>query len=371
MKKIVITDLQSEQLELSPARYQLLEELADKGYETYVVLPGKLKMRRRFPYIHHVINATGMTTKTIRNKIISINPEIVIATFYEDMKVVYFLPFVMKHTVFYYYNLEILTPYISKEFINDNLRSYIRYKIEYPIRKLQEIIYTRNVKLFIIQDDLRRRLSEKYHIKHRNTLLIPNSYVLDCNSIIDEPGTGIIYSGGIKRAFLIGQFDKLKKIKNISVTFSGHMDQWCQCRAIELKKTNPNIKFYEKNLSPEEHTEYLRKFAVGLVWYSPLKEDEQNYYIGLASGKMFKHLSLGQPIIAVKCPGITAEVNKYKLGVVIDDISELEEAYAKIISNYKYYQSNIISTYKKKYDFKQVIKPLLECIEKDVVEVKF
>ena len=41
------------------------------------------------------------------------------------------------------------------------------------------MLYTRRVKAFSIQDRLRMRLSEKYHIKHSNVILIPNSYVFD------------------------------------------------------------------------------------------------------------------------------------------------------------------------------------------------
>lgn len=370
MKKVVLIDMQAQQLAISPARYQLLAALAGRGYETYAILLERPGKKERFPYIEHVIQARGMSTAKIRKKVIDIAPDAVIASFHEDMKVVWILPFIMKDTVFYHYNLEIFTPYISKEVMRTDPKRYFGYKAAYPVRKLQEIVYTHHTALFTIQDDLRRRVSAKYHIRHKNTLLIPNSYVFDRSMTIDAPCEGILYTGGIKRDFLIGQFEHLKKVKNVQVTFSGYIDTWCRERIAELRRTNPNIRFMDKKLSPQEHTELVRRFAVGLVWYSPVREDEARYHIGLSSGKMFKSLSLGQPVIAVESPGISAVVKKYGLGVVIDDISGLEDAYRKIIAHYPYYRENVIRTYERLYDFNKVIKPFLDCIDRDTDDIR-
>ena len=172
------------------------------------------------------------------------------------------------------------------------------------------------------------RLSEKYHIKHPNVLLIPNSYLFDESKIIPEGQSGVVYTGGIKRDFLLGQMKDLVAVSKTPLTFSGRVDLWCKREMKKLRSTNSNIKLVEQVLSIDEYTKYLQQFAVGLVWYSPLQEDEANYYIGLSSGKMFKHLSLGQPVIATKCCGITEVVNKYKLGVVINNIINSNKGYS-------------------------------------------
>lgn len=361
MKKVILMSMETAVIEWSPAKYQLLDELKLRGFETFVFLPRK--QSRKIASIDHAVNTQKMTKREIRNRIIEINPQVVIATVYIDTAVIYNLPFIMKNTSFYYYNLEIYTPYLNKDIKAENFRYYINYKMRYPVDKIKEVLYTKSVKGFTIQDPLRRKLSRKYHVWHPNTILIPNSYVYEELALVSEGQNGVVYTGGIKRDFLLEQFDDLKTVKNVPLTFSGMIDQWCMKRIRNLKHTNPNIKFENQVLSIAEYTDYMRHFAVGLVWYSPLEEDEAHYCMGLSSGKMFKHLSLGQPVIAVACPGITEVVKKYKMGVVIDNISELEGAYDTIMKNYSYYRHNVITTYKKKFDFKKVIVPFLKCIE--------
>lgn len=364
MKKVLLMSFEGTPLEQSPAKYQFLEELNARGFETYLFLPGRLKNRKSFGFVNHVISAWDMSIKDIRRKIIDINPQAVVATTYADMKSIYILPCVMKGTSFYYYNLEIYTPYLHKDIKRENFSFYVQYKMEYPGTKIKEFLYTRQAKAFTIQDTIRAKVSAKYHIWHPNTMLIPNSYIFDESKIISVGRKGVIYTGGIYRGFLLGQFDDLKNVKNVPITFSGKIDQWCKQKIIGLRKTNPNIRFEEQVLSVDEYTNYIRQYAVGLVWYSPLKEDEAHYYMGLSSGKMFKHLSVGQPVIAVECPGITEVVNRYKLGVVIDNIAELENAYNEIMGNYSYYMENVIKTYRSKFDFKKIISPFLDYIEK-------
>lgn len=367
MKKVVLMSMENARLEISPARYQLMDELDEKGFETYVFLPDSLKNRESYPSIHHVVNVQSMSIRDIRKKIMSISPQVLIASTYEDMDVVYILPWMMKRTLFYYYNLEIYTPYLHRDVLKKTPSVYMNYKLKYPINKLKEVLYTRKVKAFTIQDALRKKLSAKYFIRHHNTMLIPNSYVLDQSQIVHGKRSGVVYVGGIKREFLIEQFKDLKTVKDVPITFSGQMiDDWCKQEIKRLKKSNPNFTFIEQSLPPDEYTRYLRNFAVGLVWYSPLRKDEAHYYIGLSSGKMFKFLSMGMPIIAIKCPGITEEVRKYKLGIVVDNISEVGKAYDEIMRNYEYYQNNVLRTYRIKYDFKRVIAPFLNYVEKEL-----
>jgi len=364
MKKVVLLSLDTALLEWSPAKYQLLEELSIRGFETYLFLPGRLKNRGTYSSIKHVINTKNMSNRDIRKKIMSIAPQAVIATLFVDTNVIYKLPFVMKGTSFYYYNLEIYTPYLNKDIRKENFWVYMEYKFQYPVNKMKEILYTKAVKAFSIQDTLRLRLSRKYHIYRPNPILIPNSYIFDEKKIISGQPSGVIYTGGIKRDFLLGQFKNLKSVRRTPLTFSGRIDTWCKREMKKIRYTNPDIKFVEQVLPINEFTSYLQQFAVGLVWYSPAREDEARYYIGLSSGKMFKHLSLGQPVIAIKCRGITELVNRYKLGVVIDNISELDNAYDEIMKNYPYYKKNVIKVYSEKFDYKKLIVPFLDEIEK-------
>lgn len=304
MIKAVLMCMQLTWLEISPARCQMLEELAACGYETYLFFNGNLTKRSGFPYVHHVINTRGMACDKIRSKIREIAPQIVIASTCEDMKSVYFLPWTMRKTDFYYYNLEIYTPYVPESMKQDDFEEYVRAKISYPFQKLREMLYVKKVKAFTIQDELRKKISAKYHIKHKNTILIPNSYIFNEQEISIRRGKGIVYTGAVARWALEDQLSNLEKVKNVNVTFVGRIDPKYKKQIGKLRRSNPNLVFAEQQLMMEEYTKYLQQYAVGLVWYSPSRESENVYYMGLSSGKMFKCLSLGMPVIVVgQCPG--------------------------------------------------------------------
>lgn len=366
MKKVILMSLQNVWLGNSPARYQLLEKLADRGFETYIFVDGHLKQSECFTYVHHVVNVSGMRNKDIRKKIKAISPQVVIASTYEDVIRIYLLPWSMRNISFYYYNLEMYTSFVSMDIKQNNSGIYWLNKLSYPCNKVKEILYTKKAQAFTIQDDLRRRVSKKFGIMHKNTFLIPNSYIYDSSKVDSNIGKGIVFTGGIARWGLSDQLYKLENVKKASVTFAGRIDPFYWKQIAKLKETNPNISFIEQQLTPEQYTDYIRQFAVGLVWYSPSEKDVNNCYMGLASGKMFRYLSLGKPVIAVKCHGLAYEIRKYKLGVVIDDISQLDEAYMKIMGNYTFYQANVIKVYKRRYDFNTNVKPFLDCLESNL-----
>ncbi len=366
MKKVILMSLQNVWLGNSPARYQLLEKLADRGFETYIFMKGHLKQKENFPFVHHVINVSEMRNKDIRRKIRDIAPQVVVASTYEDVGSIYLLPWNMKKTVFYYYNLEIYTSYVPVEIKQGNRGIYWLEKMVYPCNKLKEVLYTKKISAFTIQDDMRKNISKKFHVRHKNTILIPNSYVFDKSKIDGSAGKGVIFTGGIARWGLSDQLYKLEFVKAAPVTFAGRIDPYYWKQIAKLRKTNPNLSFIEQQLPPEQHAGYICQFAVGLVWYNPPRNDANNCYMGLASGKMFRYLSLGKPVIAMNCFGLAHEIRRYNLGVVIDDISQLDGAYKKIMENYAFYQKNVITAYKRRYDFNKVIKPFLDCIENDI-----
>ena len=93
-------------LELSPARYQMIYELKKRGYKIYLFLPETVRNARIKSELFQATNTLNMSTKEIRNKIRKINPKYIIASTYEDTNILYPLPWLMRNTVFIYYNLE-------------------------------------------------------------------------------------------------------------------------------------------------------------------------------------------------------------------------------------------------------------------------
>lgn len=363
MEKVLLLCLQLGcPIEFSTARYQLIQELRKQNYEIYVFYPGTIVNKEIRGQIQYLTNTLNLSKKDIRKKIMDIAPRHVIAFTYEDAVMLYNLPVVLKKTSFIYFNLEIYTPYMERYIQPKGFLFHTRCRASYIINKVKEVIYAKQCKLFVIQDALRKRVAAKFYLSHSNTLLIPNSYIY-CDE--EKWGTdryGMIYSGGVNKNILQSLAENMDALPDLPITFSGVTDEWFRTQYKKICKKHPSIEVHEQKLSPEAFTEYLKQFAVGLIWYSPTRDENINN-IGMSSGKFFKHLSLGQPVIVPECPGLSRLVEKFNLGIVIRDTSELKEAYEKIMDHYSYYQKNIKYVYKNKFDYAKVIRPFLSCLK--------
>lgn len=357
--------LQGVPYETSPARYQLVQGLKRKGYETYVFNYGRIKCWEDRRNIDYFVNTVKLSKKEIRKKIRNIMPEYIIVSTDDDIRVLFPLLLVLKKTTFIYYNLEIFTQQREQgKHRNKERRFYpILWRSGYVWNKAKEIIFTRKCKFFTIQDELRKRVSIKYLISHKNTILVPNSYVYDSKECVGAEATGVIYSGILTRFRMEPLMKQLQDMPSFPLVFSGKSDEWSREQFQILQVTHPDIEFYEQSLSPREHLAFIKQFAVGFVWYDH-SQDENEEYIGLASGKFFRHLSIGQPVIVSSSPGIGSIVKKYKLGMVIDDISLLKEAYDEIMKKYSYYQNNIKRVYAERFDFAKNINAFLKEMER-------
>lgn len=365
MKKVLLMCLQGVPYETSPARYQLVQALKENGYETFVFNYGRIKSWEDRRGIDHYVNLFKLSPKEIRNKIKNIMPEYIIVSTDDDIRILFPILPLLKKTTFIYYNLEIFTPQREQRLHRNKSKWLysVSWRSGYLWNKAKEMIFTKKCKFFVIQDELRKRVANKYFISHKNTILIPNSYVFDPKEIIGPEAAGVIYSGILARFRMEPLMEQLWNMPNFPLVFSGQSDAWSREQFQKLQDTHPDIKFYEQSLSLQEHLAFIKQYAVGFVWYDH-SQDENEEYIGLASGKFFRHLSIGQPVIVSSSPGIGSIVKKYKLGIVIDDISRLKEAYDEIMKNYSYYQNNIKRVYAKKFNFTKNIDAFLKGMEK-------
>jgi hypothetical protein len=361
MKRAIIMCMQMNAIEVSPARYQLIKEMKERGIEIYLFLCGRLNIEARKirKDIRYFLNTDGMNNKEIRRKIRQYNPDIVIAFTYEDTEIIYSLPLQLLSTDFYYFNLEINSfDYYLQPYKKHTWNYWIK-KIKYPFSVIKESFYTKNCELMVIQDETRKKIAQRYYISNKETIFIPNSYIFDSNIEFHADRSGIIYSGGARKKYLIDYLEGFYAVTSVPIVFSGSFDDWSENEIRSLHRTNPNIRIEKQILECSEYTKYLQKYAVGLICYSKSDDDNINY-IGLSSGKFFKHLSLGQPVIVIGHSRISYEVKRYGLGIVVEDALQIEYAYTKIMERYNYYQQNVIQTYQDKYDFKKVIAPFLD-----------
>lgn len=332
---------------ISPARTQMIQELRKRGSKIVVFFPGHVSDKEIRSQTEKIISTKWMKESEIRKKILKMHPSIVICFTVEDVKICFSLPYLMKNTDFYYYNLEIyVLPFKKERLIK---------KIDYYLNKLKEVLYVKKCKGLVIQDSLRKRILKKYWISHSNTWLIPNSYYNNTYKHQAVHKNGLIYSGSTGSEVLESFVEHIHDLKDIQITLSG----WKSADKKVLE--NPNITIVKHELTQEEYTKFIDLYDIALIWYSN-HFDDNVYNIGLSSGKFFKHLSIGQPIIVNHVPGLEEEVKKYNLGVVVDDLSELKYAVKKIRDNYEFYVENIKKIYADKYDYEKVSKAFFDYI---------
>lgn len=262
-----------------------------------------------------------------------------------------FVPLFLPKANYIYFNLEVFTP----QGINP---------LKYKIRKGIEKWFYRKCRLFVIQDEGRNKLSKKYGITCENPIYIPNSYIYENQGKYYDSHRPLklLYTGALERWSVEKLFFQLDKLKDIDVTLAG----WSQGNYLEnnvgkLEKYK-NIHVCRQRLEEKEYTWFVGKYDIGLIYYS-WTENENIWQMGLASGKFFKFLSLGKPVIVPRMPGIAEEVEKYGLGIVYDDLSEIKDAVSRVEREYDVYQKRIISTYKERYDFRKCMKEFVERVK--------
>lgn len=347
--------------QVSPARTQMVDELIKRGSGVILFFPGRVREEDLKRKVRTTVNTSKMTVADIRRQVRKCNPDIVICFTQEDTQICFPLPYVMKNTTFYYYNLEIYVPLTMRK--DTDIYTRCINRIDFLQNKLKEMIYVKGCEGIVIQDKLRKRIMKKYGISHSQTWLIPNSYYKNEKKYDVPRKNGVIYSGYVGDAMLGSLTKQIDELEGVEITISG----WHQVNS--KLSHNANIKFIRQKISQEQYTEFISAYDIALLWYSD-KSDENVYNIGLASGKYFKHLSIGQPVISNRVPGLAEEIEKYEVGIIIDDIKELKAAVQKIRENYQFYTRNIGRVYDRKYDYGRVSQTFFDYIIAKVKENK-
>ncbi|MDW8347194.1 MAG: hypothetical protein RML94_09580 [Bacteroidia bacterium] len=105
----------------------------------------------------------------------------------------------------------------------------------------------------------------------------------------------------------------------------------------------------EKYESEEKVVDFISNYYIGLCFYDLSIEKANNFnYLTAPSGKLFKYIAAGVPVIGNNIPGLSI-VEEFRLGVLIPNLSSssIMSAVEKIKSNYEEYVSNCLSTAKK------------------------
>lgn len=121
-----------------------------------------------------------------------------------------------------------------------------------------------------------------------------------------------------------------------------------------------------KYLENDEVVEFLSNYEIGFCFYNfevPVIRDNYFNYASAPSGKMFKYLAAGVPVVASNIIGFKF-VPEFQCGVLIDNLSpvEIHKAIITIRQNYLRYVENAIKA-AKHYSFDKSIEPYLRLIE--------
>jgi glycosyltransferase involved in cell wall biosynthesis len=118
-------------------------------------------------------------------------------------------------------------------------------------------------------------------------------------------------------------------------------------------------------LENDQVVESLSHYEIGFCFYNfnvPVIRDNYFNYASAPSGKMFKYLAAGVPVVASDIIGFKF-VPEFQCGILINDLSpeEINKAICKIRENYSFYVINAIKA-AKFYSFDKAVKPYLQFI---------
>jgi len=107
----------------------------------------------------------------------------------------------------------------------------------------------------------------------------------------------------------------------------------------------------------------VRSAQIGIVLYR--KDLGPNYsLIAGASGKLAHYVRCGLPLICIDLPSLKAVIDKYRCGVCISDMSQVDSALQEIWENYDFYSSNAELCYRENYEFSSHFQQVLGQIER-------
>lgn len=222
---------------------------------------------------------------------------------------------------------------------------YVYHNIElrYPgkpyhaIHQHLERLFYRDCDTIICQDPLRMsELQKLLGLPKTGALemLVPNTYMRPSspsrslfweNKYNLRPGTNVLlYSGAIQRRKLpIEVIDSI--LDNLPINWSFALLGWSVDQYVEsMQSTHHNqiesnrLIFCIETLSEEKYLEAVFGAHAGLVWYATSKEcDENEFNIGLSSGKFWRFITAGIPVLSNSTPGLSEYINENNLGHIV------------------------------------------------------
>lgn len=176
----------------------------------------------------------------------------------------------------------------------------------------------------------------------------------------------LIYCGTAWKYFGFDQcLDFLYAYPQFSLTVKGMIIE--KDKVLSLNKNlikQKRLKIDDYYIDDQQIIEYLNQFYIGFCFYN-FEIPEMNHfnYYSAPSGKLFKYLAAGVPVIAIDIPGFKF-VKQFDCGVLIKDLQPLtiKQAIEKIEADYDNFSSNC-SIAAKHYCFHENTKPFIAYLQ--------
>ncbi len=244
---------------------------------------------------------------------------------------------------YYYFSLEF---YEKKDFIKEAEIFYVQ-KAE---RIMTQDKYRAKILSCLLKVNI-NKMSVVYNSTIGKIITKKSSYFRDMFNI---PKTKkiILASGTLMN---ITGFDKiLDSLKNMQEDYVLVAHGWTSEKKIKEKTTKCLIEFPDKFFYSSKTLSHNKKFDIfasadiGLIYYEP--EDLNLKYAAWSSGKFFDFMRCGVPVLANELPNMKKLVHTNKVGLVINDFTNMNNEYDYLIKNQKEYYINCHKTYNK-YSF--------------------
>ena len=179
---------------------------------------------------------------------------------------------------------------------------------------------------------------------------------------------GLLYGGTAWNPFgFYHCLDYLRVFKNEKLTVNGAVPEADRKKINKLYKDlldEGRLVINETYIENDLLVDYFSQFEIGFCFYNfEVKWINHFNYKSAPSGKLFKYLAAGVPVVCSDIIGFKF-VTEYKCGVLIADLNpeKINEAIKQIRDNYSEYVNNAI-TAAKHFSFDKAVKPYLDFIE--------
>lgn len=268
---------------------------------------------------------------------------------------------------------------------------FLSLELEQPIKKYRYIfkpfieiakLAFKKSECVIVQDEDRfNSLCEYYQYQHPKVFHLPNSPFNDCYyhndrenffrnnfNLSQEKFPYIVLSAGqisdnVCSKSLAHAFASIDN--GCALIFHG-VDAVGQYKEEDpymqsLRQVNSKNLFLSLNPLPfEEVDKIYASSTLGVALYA---EVDDNYTkIAKASGKLAQYLKHGKPVLVSNHPSLSQLVEKYQIGMVINnpsDAQEIKVAIDKILNSYDTYSNNAKCCFAAEFDFEKKVEPIL------------